>query len=448
MTPTRWRPAAALVLLVALTGCASTMDRMVDRAADAAGRAVDRQVDRRTDRAVNTAIDGMFDAGDRVVRCVFTDETCIRDAQDRGGNVVLTDADGNPVDRSGNPVDEAHAEDAVIRTPGSGGMTGSANANYDFVPGERVLYAEDFSAEYVGNVPRSLTFLGGTAEVVDWNGDKMLRTDGNARFAIPLPGGVPERFTIEFDLYRPDAGSNCGNGVFLTFEEPDTDQYLTYSGVGTALAFSDCKAGVVHFEDGPESAASVTGRRAAYAEGVAPIRIAVDGSYVKAYIGERRVANIPNADIQRGDALYLVAAGYNGSHDYVDNIRIGAGGREILYDQLMADGRATLGGLQFDTGSARLRSESTAVLQELKGALDQSPSLRLRVEGHTDTTGSADGNQRLSQQRAEAVVAWLTQNGVATSRLEAAGYGQTQPVADNGTEAGRQQNRRVDVVRL
>ena len=446
MTPIRWRLApTALLLALLVSGCASTMDRMVDRAASAAGRAVDRQVDRRTDRAVNGAIDGLFSAGERAVRCVFTDDECIRRARSNGDNVVLTDRDGTPVDRSGNPVDEARAEDAVIRAPGRGG---AADANYDFVPGERVLFAEDFGSEYVGNLPRRLTFQGGTAEVVEWRGDKMLRTDGAAQFAIPLPGGVPERFTVEFDLYRSNVGSNCNNGLFLTFVEPDPDDYIQYAGVGTALAFSDCSAGVVHFGDGPGSAADVSGGAAPYAEAVTPVRIAVDGSYVKAYLGERRVANIPNADIQRGDALYVRAAEYDGSYVYVDNLRIGAGGREILYDQLMADGRATLGGVRFDTGSARLRSESTAVLQELKQALDQNAQLRLRIEGHTDNTGSEASNQRLSQQRAEAVRAWLTQNGVAPSRLEAAGYGPTQPVADNGTEAGRQQNRRVDVVRL
>ena len=451
MTPARWRSAAALALLVALTGCASTIDRV----ADAAGRAVDRQVDRRTDRAVNTAIDGMFDAGERAVRCVFTDETCIREARDRGEPVVLTDADGTPVDRTGAPVDEAHAEDAVIRPSGAVARGGASDvpgegvwANYDFVPGERVLFFEDFDAEYVGNVPRRLTFRSGTAEVVDWRGDQMLRTDGSAGFAIPLPETLPERFTVEFDLYRSDVGSNCGNGLFLTFDEPDADAYIQYAGVTTAVALTDCEAGVVHFADGPASAAAVTGGRAPYAAAVTPVRIAVDGSYVKVYLAERRVANIPNADVRRGDALYLVASDYADRYAYVDDLRIAAGGRAILADQLLADGRVALGGILFDTASARLRPESTPTLQDLRRTLDQNAGLRLRVEGHTDDTGSADANRRLSQQRAESVVAWMTQNGVAAGRLEAVGMGPSRPVADNGTPEGRQTNRRVEVVRL
>lgn len=452
MTSPRWRLApTALAVLFLLSGCASTVDRMVDRAGDVAGRAVDRQVDRRTDRAVNGAIDGMFDAGERAVRCVFTDEACIRRAQGNGDPVVLTDADGQPVDRNGDPVTESNAEDAVIRAPGSGNAPGSGvSSNYDFVPGERVLFFADFENDRVGNFPNGITFVKGTAEVVEWQGNKMYRAEGTSFVTIPLPETLPERFTIEFDLYRANTGNTaCNNGIHLAFEELDPDDYLGYGDnkPGATVSMADCTSGIRDYRDGPSSTIT-TGNDAVVGTGVTPIRVAVDGSYMKVYINERRVANLPNADIQRGNALYMTTSGYEGQYIYLDNLRIAAGGREILYEQLMADGRATLGGLLFDTGSAQIQSGSTAVLQGLKQALDQNAGLRLRVEGHTDNTGSADANERLSQQRAQAVVAWLTQNGVASSRLEAVGMGQTSPVADNGTPAGRQTNRRVEVVRL
>jgi len=451
---------ALLATLAVLLTVQTAEAQIWRRARDAARRGVERAIDRRAEAAAEAAVDALFDAGAEAARCVFTDDACIREASERGEDVVLTDADGTPVDRDGRPVTPDNAEDAVVRAPagGAGGAAPSTPAsaapgegvwaNYDFVPGDRVLFAEDFESEYVGNVPRRLTFQGGTAEVVEWQGGQMLRTNGRAQFAIPLPDGVPERFTVEFDLYRSDTGSNCGNGVFLTFEEPDPDAYLQYAGVGTAIALSDCEAGVIHFGDGPASAAHVTGGGAPYAAAVTPVRIAVDGSYIKVYLAERRVANIPNGDVVRGDALYLIAADYDGRYAYVDNLRVAAGGREILLDRLMADGRVALGGLLFDTASARLRPESTPTLQDLLRTLGQNGSLRLRIEGHTDDTGAADANERLSQQRAEAVVAWLTQHGVAADRLEAVGLGPSQPVADNGTPEGRQTNRRVEVVRL
>ena len=74
-------------------------------------------------------------------------------------------------------------------------------------------------------------------------------------------------------------------------------------------------------------------------------------------------------------------------------------------------------------------------------------SLQLTVEGHTDNVGSAQSNQALSQSRAQAVVAAVTGTGIPASRLTAVGYGQSKPVADNSTDAGRAQNRRVDLVK-
>jgi outer membrane protein OmpA-like peptidoglycan-associated protein len=75
------------------------------------------------------------------------------------------------------------------------------------------------------------------------------------------------------------------------------------------------------------------------------------------------------------------------------------------------------------------------------------PALKIVVEGHTDSTGDPAGNQRLSEMRAEAVVAELITRGIEASRLSAKGFGRTKPIADNGTEEGRAKNRRVELVR-
>jgi outer membrane protein OmpA-like peptidoglycan-associated protein len=69
------------------------------------------------------------------------------------------------------------------------------------------------------------------------------------------------------------------------------------------------------------------------------------------------------------------------------------------------------------------------------------------IEGHTDNTGTAQGNKALSEERAKAVVAAVAAKGVAAARMGAVGWGQDKPVADNGTEAGRARNRRVEVVK-
>ena len=112
-----------------------------------------------------------------------------------------------------------------------------------------------------------------------------------------------------------------------------------------------------------------------------------------------------------------------------------------------ATGRARLYGILFDTDSAHLRPESLPTLDEVVRLLSGEPSWFLVIEGHTDSTGTAAHNQTLSEQRAGSVKGYLTGRGIAAARLTTAGFGQSKPVADNGTELGRAQNRRVELVK-
>jgi outer membrane protein OmpA-like peptidoglycan-associated protein len=98
----------------------------------------------------------------------------------------------------------------------------------------------------------------------------------------------------------------------------------------------------------------------------------------------------------------------------------------------------------FDIGKASLRPESNSELDRLLKLMQDVPSLKIEIGGHTDNTGSASLNQKLSQDRAEAVVNYLKSKGVPASRMNSKGYGDSVPVASNTTEAGRQQNRRTE----
>ena len=99
----------------------------------------------------------------------------------------------------------------------------------------------------------------------------------------------------------------------------------------------------------------------------------------------------------------------------------------------------------FDTGKASLKPESTSVFVDIIRILGEYPNSRFTVEGHTDSVGSASLNQKLSEERANAVRDFLIQEGIAADRLEAAGYGEDRPIASNNTRAGRSQNRRVEI---
>lgn len=106
----------------------------------------------------------------------------------------------------------------------------------------------------------------------------------------------------------------------------------------------------------------------------------------------------------------------------------------------------TLGDVLFDTDRAELKPGAQSALDRLAGFLGENPARQVRVEGHTDSTGSPSYNSLLSRDRAQSVADALTARGIAAERLRVRGMGEAYPVATNDTEAGRQENRRVEVV--
>jgi OOP family OmpA-OmpF porin len=108
--------------------------------------------------------------------------------------------------------------------------------------------------------------------------------------------------------------------------------------------------------------------------------------------------------------------------------------------------KLTLEGVNFATDSARLHPESMAILDHVAATLKEWGEIKVEVAGHTDSINSDAYNRTLSQRRAEAVRAYLIKRGVAADRLTAKGYGESMPVADNRTAAGRARNRRVELI--
>ena len=107
----------------------------------------------------------------------------------------------------------------------------------------------------------------------------------------------------------------------------------------------------------------------------------------------------------------------------------------------------TLHGIYFDFDKATIKPESRPALEDAAKILNENPTIKVEIQGHTDSIGSDKYNLRLSQKRAQAVVSYLVQNlGIDAGRLTAKGYGESRPVADNNTEEGRAINRRVEFV--
>lgn len=107
--------------------------------------------------------------------------------------------------------------------------------------------------------------------------------------------------------------------------------------------------------------------------------------------------------------------------------------------------KVILKGVNFDTAKATLTPDSRATLDEVVASLTANPSVMVEIGGHTDSRSSDAYNQKLSEARARSVVGYLVAHGIAADRLSAAGYGESLPIADNGTAEGRLENRRVEL---
>jgi outer membrane protein OmpA-like peptidoglycan-associated protein len=150
-------------------------------------------------------------------------------------------------------------------------------------------------------------------------------------------------------------------------------------------------------------------------------------------------------------AFRAAAAGYVAVSDRIDLSTAKDGDRferNLILVPLVAGQPIRLNNVFFDTAKTDLLPESTRELDRLVGLLKQMPAMRIEVRGHTDSVDTDAANLALSSGRAAAVVAYLVKAGIAPSRLQSKGFGESSPIASNATDEGRKLNRRVEFVIL
>lgn len=435
--------AASLVLISSVADAQSLGDRLKKRASEAAKRTVEQRVDQKTTQATNAALD----KAESAVKCATSDTACQEKAKADGKKVVIDDSapkGGAPVTEAAEPSKSA-AADAAPAPSAAEAKPDVAFVNFDFVPGERVLFADDFSKDNVGDFPKRLEFIKGNMEVAEWKGGRWLRATTDGQFEIQLPENLPERFTVEFE--HSGVASSYPH-VTLHFDgtregdqKSDHVKFLTWDGG------SEKSGGGVFAGDGTIRSKGQVGNAQAQGKPFTA-RIMVDGRYAKVYMNGTRVANVPNANLGRANKIFVFFDASEDSPVYFANFRVAAGGRK-LYDAIVEKGRVATQGIYFDTGSDRIRPESAPTLKEIASMLSEHGDLKLAIEGHTDNVGQAATNQTLSEKRAEAVKAELVAKyGVDAARLSSKGLGATKPVSPNETPEGRQNNRRVELVKM
>jgi len=397
------------------------------------------------------AMDSAVSKAAQAVVCAITDAACINKAKASGKPIKVTDASGKPVSSadSAAAISAAAAQAAAAAQPaldsaGGAGGAGPAGAaapgpntvlvNYDFVPGDHVLFAEDFAGDNIGDFPKRLDLVSGNFEVAESNGARFLRATGLGQVKVPLPETMPQRFTVEFD-FDGDRAHGWVNSI--QFVDPASVPVPQ-----SKIEFRPDGGGVA----GPVPSEARLDPNAIQH----PTHVAVmaDGAYVKTYLNGVRVANVPKAELGRAKGVWILVNGDQTDPASISNIRVAEGGKP-LYDALAASGHVATHGILFDVGSDHIRAESAPTLKSITDMLTAHADLKLMIEGHTDNVGGAQSNQALSERRAAAVKQYLvTMAHVDAARLSTKGYGASKPIAPNTTAEGRQENRRVELVKM
>jgi outer membrane protein OmpA-like peptidoglycan-associated protein len=331
-----------------------------------------------------------------------------------------------------------------------------AYTKFDFIPGDKVIFFDDFSDTDTGEFPRKWTLdgpkMGGNSsvEVVEYQGKHFLRPVPGGQGQPPATqylrlnqkGDLPQKFTIEFDAVLAPINDSPVYEVMYKILLVPADRKIEI--------FNRASVGAILIS-GQENESANTSTIVQKNDGrVHHVAVSVNGTFVKAYIDNQRVINDPDGvkrPIKQVGLLMYTPNNFKTDKLLFTNFRLAEGGKDIR-SALDTDGRIITHGILFDTGKATIKPESLPTLKKILSLMNEDPELRFSIEGHTDNQGGKGLNGPLSENRAAAVVNWLEGKGIDAGRMKSAGFGDTRPIDSNRTTEGRANNRRVEFVKF
>lgn len=320
-------------------------------------------------------------------------------------------------------------------------------AKSDFVAGDEIIFDDPMDNEQLGEFPSQWELIDGVAEVVSINGKKAILISEWGTKICPLMkeplNYLGDVFTVEYDLMFPvkEGDYTWLLTKFMKADNKSEEDEMMYF----ERAAYDGRDDVHWYWETSRGDSNGEYDIALPANEWNHVAISFNKRAWKVYFNGIRVVNVPNVLAPPGWLLFQLT---NGNGDtYITNLRI-AKGAVPFYDRMMSDGKFITYGITFDVGKATIKPESMGEINRIVQLMNENPTLKFSVEGHTDSTGNATSNQTLSEQRAQAIVAKLVEMGIAKDRLTAVGKGQNNPISDNSTDEGRAKNRRVEFVKM
>jgi len=420
-----------IALMVGSTINAQFFKKLAKKAEKAAERTVERRVEKETSEKTDQALDSILEPGS---------------GENQGGNTP-TNTGNSPSGNTSTGAPSASSEKSI-----------TIYSKFDYVPGDKLLFFDDYANDFIGDFPSKWN-TNGSGEVVtidDSSQRWMELIPGYNIYYIPNTPSLPEEYTIEFDLltYGMDnkTSSTAGIGVLLS-DDPNFDSGQNHVSawlpVGQYGAFDIRVRNLIKGQGRTIN----NGVRADIRKVVLNqphISIAVNKSRFRLWVNEEKYVDIPKMIPE--NKLTTLKFNVNNIKDgkekiFITNLKVAEGGVD-LRRKLLSEGKVSTNGILFDVGSANIQPQSMGIIRQISQVLQQEPSMKLKIVGHTDADGSDESNLKLSKDRAEAVKnALVSVYGVSTDRLISEGKGESEPVGDNGTPDGKAQNRRVEFIK-